>query len=767
MFVKLGARCNIQDLKGNTPLHVAVGLLEHSKNQEIDAAIKALLVAGADPKLKNKAGLAPIHTNNRWEASKESLSALMSAGASLESRTDTGRTVLLSCLENLTCHGSDIQTLLDLGADVHARDFDGRTVLHYCSEKDKGMDFLTTFVDAGVDPSICDYAGNTLFHQAARTGPTYRNKEQLATLEKILELGIDPRAVNHAGQIPLHIAVGNRIEMSHYKTDPIEFLLSPKCNVDINASDHLGIRAIHLAAALGESQIKQLLEKGANSTVVTLEGQTPLHIASRTRQCNALGFLTDFYLKQGKARIIDQVDEDGRTALHYAVRSGRPESVAILISLGDADPNVKDNNNVSPLGMCTHIKQEHIHWARSNLHPRQAYIAAAGVTLKDPYRPSGGYSMEGRDSTSSTREVFRFLVSHGADASINFSTNLRNALETDSEILIDDFLNIEKNEVLREPVSGNKSNPVEIDWWDNQDLSRQQFHRLCSSSRIQNTDFLEGMVTRGQNNLSLFESLLSKEHEKGILKMKDLGADMLKPDQMGKSCLTILMKGGYASLLKHFGEEVMNINEDWIRETEKTHVNLPGRLSHPILIASQRFLPNLEVLEVLVGKFGVDVNVQIGANRIHSYDEGKTALHIVASCKYWWHTHALKYLLENGADPNIQDKVGNTPLHIAVQSSSDIAVSHLLSHGADPNLLNNYKLTPLTDYLPSSSIISLLVSRGALGRSKALHIHLHRSAGSLYHPAPRLHEYKPQREVTASGRAFSCVQMAPRGSDLS
>jgi ankyrin repeat protein len=165
--------------------------------------------------------------------------------------------------------------------------------------------------------------------------------------------------------------------------------------------------------------------------------------------------------------------------------------------------------------------------------------------------------------------------------------------------------------------------------------------------------------------------------------MKALGADMLRPNRMGESCLMTLIEGGYASLLEHFGEEVTRMEEEWIREIEKTDDKLPGRLSPPILVASQRHLPNLEVLKVLVGKFGVDVNVQFGPNRFYSDNEGKTALHIVASCTQWWHTHALKYLLENGANPNIQDKKGNTPLHIAAESSSDIAVSHLLSHGAD------------------------------------------------------------------------------------
>jgi cytohesin len=55
----------------------------------------------------------------------------------------------------------------------------------------------------------------------------------------------------------------------------------------------------------------------------------------------------------------------------------------------------------------------------------------------------------------------------------------------------------------------------------------------------------------------------------------------------------------------------------------------------------------------------------------------------------------VKAAIDCGADPNIQDKVGNTPLHDAAKSGSPDVVKLLLEHGADPNIQNKVGNTPL------------------------------------------------------------------------
>ncbi|KAF4628947.1 hypothetical protein G7Y89_g9203 [Cudoniella acicularis] len=731
-FINLGADCNAQDLNGDTPLHIAIQTQGYGETSEHAAAIKALLNAGADPKRKNKSGLAPLHVIKDWSERKEALLALIAAGADLEDRVEKGLTVLLWGLKNGS-YKWDIQTLLDVGCDINARDFSGKTVLHYCCDREQGGELLRKFCERGVDPTTSrDYSGNTLFHQVARQPASSYEKEQLALLEALLELGVSPQLVNNSGQTPLHIAAGKRDSLIGYqigkKKSPLEFLLGPKCNLDINAPDNLGIRAIHLAATLGEDQVKELLRHGADPMVVTIEGQTVLHVAARSRQSNVVGLMTDLYIKLGKTEIIDQVDKDGRTALHYAARSGRPESVSILINLGGANPNATDIEGLTPLDMCTYIREEDSHWSkRFNINP-EPYISAVGVTLDDPYRTRWVYDSE--SDTISSRQIIKFLILHNADVSIMHSKSLRKhsygpsslfklAIDNDCEVLVEELLEVEKNhppEPTPEPTDSDAESDDGTDDDNNWRYKRSpwdQFQEKFVSARIQNADLLQGLVKSGKTNIALFRRLVKNEHEKGIEKFKTLGADMLTPGWDGESCISFLVKGGHSSILEKFGEEIASIAESSSEKTKMTDVSLQRRPQLLLLMACERKLPNIEVIKVLV-KFGVDVNVQSGRDNPNgSWYEGRTALHILATCTYWWNFHALDYLLDHGADPHIKDKDGNTPLHIAVNNGSEVAVESLLRHGADPNAVNNGQLTCVHGSGSSAVILGLLLRHGA------------------------------------------------------
>ena len=60
-----------------------------------------------------------------------------------------------------------------------------------------------------------------------------------------------------------------------------------------------------------------------------------------------------------------------------------------------------------------------------------------------------------------------------------------------------------------------------------------------------------------------------------------------------------------------------------------------------------------------------------------------------------YHKDVVRVLLNAGADPNIADDVGDTPLHVAAAYGHKMVVEMLLNAGADANMENNNRETPL------------------------------------------------------------------------
>ena len=93
-------------------------------------------------------------------------------------------------------------------------------------------------------------------------------------------------------------------------------------------------------------------------------------------------------------------------------------------------------------------------------------------------------------------------------------------------------------------------------------------------------------------------------------------------------------------------------------------------------------------------------------------DDGYTPLHIAVKNK---DHEAVEILLKRGADVNVRDDNGLTPLHYAVRYSIG-AVEILLKYGADVNAQDDHGDTPLhcaVDSMDSIGAVEILLKRGA------------------------------------------------------
>lgn len=203
-LLMLGANAKLTDKEGNSPLHYAVknhGLqddLDECQNklkinsQEVSNLIVKLLInANANPNLRNKKGLAPLHIAVQGE------------------------------------NNTLVKSLLKANANPNLTDNEGNTALHHavaCSNVYKSF-ILNALLEAKANPNQKNKKNNTPLHQVV----SYQKENELA-VQKLLEAKADPSITNDSGETPIHIAARQGYGKS------IKCFISNKFNIDQEAT---------------------------------------------------------------------------------------------------------------------------------------------------------------------------------------------------------------------------------------------------------------------------------------------------------------------------------------------------------------------------------------------------------------------------------------------------------------------------------------------------------------------------------------------------
>lgn len=563
-----------------------------------------------------------------------------------------------------------VRRLLESGADPNAQDVTGPSALHLAAAEGR-VKVVKCLLDAGADRSLPDHRDRSPLEVAAASG-------RLECVKVLLPQGVDLRTIRYENLLPAACAGGN--------PEIIELLIDR--GADPNAtSGPEARRPMHHAAAQGTAEVVEaLLESGADP-----EGEAkrsvplPPRAGRLARLKNAVARL----FGRGEFRWTDE------TPLHAAAEAGNIEAVEALLEAG------AEAGAAEPL-----MKETPLHRAVAATYSQSPVLLGRlpEATAVPAYVPPAKLRRLVKEWLGQRRETIRAIIDAGADVNATDMTGcvaLHRAVQAGLEeawrghLPFSSALSPEQRKRLRRSVLNARAGDVKLlldegadpDATSDQEITPLHLAALCGLKGAATELLSHGASVDAASRtvgtpLHCAARAADPEMVKVLLKH---GAAPSLGDRLGKTPLHLVAALEEGQMLSTIAGVVSRLTS--------------GPPSGPA--------PNVKTPQPMkVAELLMDAGASPDAiDVVH----GATPLYYAALAG---NVPILKYLLEQGADPNA-GRIG--PLHAAASEGRVGVLNVLLEAGADVNRTGSRGETALFSAVSAGShpAVRLLLKRGA------------------------------------------------------
>ncbi|KAK4878595.1 hypothetical protein RN001_011101 [Aquatica leii] len=667
-----GVDINITNINGDTPFITAV----YAQTIHV---VQFLLERQASIELSPVTNLKQTCLHHAIDAGSDSVVLqILDRGFYLEKLSSRGFTGLRKALQHRNTHIASL--LIERGADVNARDESRATSLHVAATE--GLyDMLHLLLDKGVNINVCDSISDTPLMNAIAC-----NKDIIAML--LLSRGAEVHVKNTWGCYPLHNAVASGMDkiiplildlgfdidtetdngetalyvaLINRKIDTARLLLSKGARIDI-VNSTTNTTCLHLAAEAGfEELVRELLKvEHFSITDKNTYNVTPLSLAVQYENVNIAKLLFENVIT------LEHFDED-YYYLHLAAEFG---DVNIMTALLDKGLNINDDNKdgETPLMVALRLQR----WGIADL----LLSRGADVTIKET---QSGLSCLYYFALNGDDQKVLHTIEKGVDVNdqqFNGSTALMEAVNNKNLSTVKLLL-----------AHGADPNITNNNGYNSLHYAASTTDKILLAI----IDSIEDINQRtNENETALLLSVQSSQYDLALILLEHGACDLDCGN--GNSCLHYSAENDATEIFTWVANKFGNI--DAVNKDGNTPLMLALKCnSNMIVEALLERGANTEI----VNKDGCScihysvcdtstLALFINADNINQKNKsGLTPIMIAVNGHY---NECVTMLLEQGADPFVEDNDGNTCLHLAATHEEVDLFKKFLEKGLDVNKLN-------------------------------------------------------------------------------